>query len=138
MHQDTSSPSFSSRNISHMPKSFRRSRIRHCSSGSEFSKVQRTEPVGVVSVRRPSSISPVLFWPPWLLPPLFLLLIQAPQGPLAGRERRCRAIPSTPASSTTPEAFRRGRQTSPARSSASQHRPSHPKAPRGHLIPRAR
>jgi len=38
MYQDTSSPSFSSRNISHMPKSFRRSRIRHCSFGSENSE----------------------------------------------------------------------------------------------------
>ena len=38
MYQDTSSPSFSSRNIFLMPKSFRRSRIRHCSFGSENSE----------------------------------------------------------------------------------------------------
>ena len=130
MYQDTSSPSFSSRNIFLMPKSFRRSRIRHCSSVSEIQK-RDSEGGSVVFDRRPSSISPVIFWPPWLLPPLCSLLIRAPQGLLAGRERRCRAVPSTPASSATPAAFRLGRQTSPARFAAIQHRPSHREAPRG-------
>ena len=82
-------------------------------------------------VRQPSSISPVSSWPPWLLPPLCLLLILAPLTRLAGRERQCRAVPSTPASSATPTAFRLGRQTSPARFAAIQHRPSHREAPRG-------
>ena len=38
MYQDTSSPKFSSRNIFLMPKSFRQSRMSHCSLGSESSE----------------------------------------------------------------------------------------------------
>ena len=40
-------------------------------------------------------------WLPWLLPPLFPLLIHAPRGCLAGRGRRCRAVPSSPASAAS-------------------------------------
>ena len=109
MHQDTSSPSFSSRNIFLMPVSFRRTASVHWVRQVQ-KKVQRTELGSVVFRQRAASISPVPSWPPWLLPPLFSLLIQAPQGCLAGHERRCRAVPSTPATAAVSVAPRHGRQ----------------------------
>ena len=130
MQQDTFSPSFSPRNVFLMPRSFHRAGDEHwfwqCSV--KFSELNGAS---VVFVRQPSSISPVSSWPPWLLPPLCSLPIHAPLSPLAGRERRCRAVPSTPASSATPAAFRLGHQKSSASICANQHRPSHPNAPRG-------
>ena len=106
MHQDTSSPSFSSRNFFLVPNSFRRAGGVHCvrQISVKFRELNLivSFPSGGVA-----TISPV---PPLAPSSLFSLLIRAPHARLAACGRWWRWVTSTPATPEVPVASRHGHQ----------------------------
>ena len=134
IHQDTSSPKFSSRNIFLMPKSFCQSLIMALFTG--FSEIQkRFRGAGSDRQRRFSpaiivNLTSAALAACSLLPPPYLRAAKS-----LGWTRA--SVPSRPVSSgelSDAAAFRLGHQKSPARFAANQHRPSHREAPRGHPL----
>ena len=95
MHQETPSPSPSSRKNFHVRQTFHRTAYRHCSCQVSGFSVKIQSPVSFPSVDRRQSHQ-FLAWP---LAPCSPFLSSAPRSRLAGCERRWRTVASAPASS---------------------------------------